>query len=326
MSVLRWLKRTAFGDLRRAFMGVHADMNAISDRISQLLGAQSAIALRSLDRVDSLSDAGFRVSSQWDEDGIIEWLLQKIPVSRPVFVEFGVSDYKEANTRFLLRYRNWKGLVMDGSAELVGRILHEADAWKYDLTAKSGWITADNINSLIGDAGVNGRIGLLSVDIDGNDYWVWQALDVIDPDIVICEYQAVFGDLHPIAMPYREDFSRLDAHSSGLYYGCSVRALEYLAEKKGYRLVGSNRAGNNAFFVRNDLFSLVGDRIGSTRARPSVYRESVDAHGNFTHAAGLARASLIADMPVVRVDTDDAVNLGSLGDLYSPEWRRDMGI
>jgi hypothetical protein len=320
------VKRLAFGDLRRAFIAVHADLQAASDRALHLAGAQAAIALRGLERVETLSDAGFKVTSQHDEDGILEWLLQKIPVSRPLFVEFGVTNYQEANTRFLLHYRNWKGLVMDGSPEMVEAILATPDRWQHDLTAKAAWVTAENINGLIGDAGFVGRIGLLSVDIDGNDYWVWKAIEVVDPDIVICEYNGVYGDLRPIATPYRADFARHEAHHSGLYYGSSVRALEHLGEQKGYRLVGSNRGGNNAFFVRNDLFQHVADRIGSTRARPSLYRESHHADGRFSYLGGLDRARAIAELPVVSLDTGETAAIGAAAPLYSPAWLAAMGV
>jgi hypothetical protein len=300
-------------------------MQSTSDRLALLAGAQAAIALRGLDRIDTLSDAGFRVTSQWDEDGILEWLLQKIPVARPLFVEFGVTDYKEANTRFLLRYRNWRGLVMDSSSEMVGSILADSDRWKHDLTAKVAWVTAENINSLVGEAGFAGRIGVLSIDIDGNDYWVWNAIDIVDPDIVICEYNGVYGDMTPIVTPYQAEFSRLKAHYSEMYFGSSVCALERLAGQKGYRLVGSNRAGVNAFFVRNDLFKYVEDCIRSTQARPSLHRDSRGADGRFSYLGGVDRARVIADMPVVRVDTGETLPIGSAGPLYSSEWLAAMG-
>jgi len=321
----RSFKRLAFGDLRRAFGAVHADLRGGFDGVALLSGSQAAIALRSLDRVDTLSDAGFRVTSQWDEDGILEWLLQRIPISRPLFVEFGVGDYREANTRFLLHHRNWKGLVIDASADMVAGILAEPDRWKHDLAAKAAWVTAENINGLIGDEGFRGRIGVLSIDIDGNDYWVWKAIDVIDPDIVICEYNGVYGDLLPIVTPYRPDFSRSGSHFSELYYGCSIGALERLGAQKGYRLVGSNLGGDNAFFLRNDLFEHVADRVGSTRPRPSIYRESRNHDGELSYLAGTARAGAIGDMPVMHVDTGETVNIGSVGPLYSAPWLAAMG-
>jgi hypothetical protein len=312
-------------DFRRAFLALHADIAGTSERLAKLAGTQAALALRNVDRVQSLAEVGFKVTSEWDEDGIIEWLVQKVPVCRPLFVEFGVTDYQEANTCFLLRHRNWKGLVMDQDPALVKTILDDQQYWRNDLTAVASFVTAGNINGLLRAENVHGRIGLLSIDIDGNDYWVWKAIDAVDPDIVICEYNAVFGDRFPITMPYLENFQRVTRDATRLYFGTSIGALELLADAKGYCLLGSNRAGGNAFFIRRDLFHCVADRIVDKRARPSLFRDARD-EGGARLLSGIGRAAAIGHMPVVRVDTGETVQLDALGPLYSSEWLTGMGI
>jgi hypothetical protein len=290
------------------------------DRSLLLQGKLACNAARSLSQLSHLSDAEFRVYSQWGEDGILEWLLQRLPISSPAFVEFGVENYSEANTRFLLVNRNWKGLIMDGSAEHMQAVRSKDIYWRHDLTALCAFIDRQNINALIAKSGFSGRIGVLSVDIDGNDYWVWQAIDVVDADIVICEYNAVFGDLYPITIPYRPDFHRTTAHSSNLYWGASIAALRFLARQKGYELAGSNKAGTNAFFVREDLFPRVTAAVACMDALPSLLRESRDPNGHLSFVSGLDRSNRIGAMPVVRVDTGDNVPLETLGPLYSRNW------
>ena len=141
---------------------------------------------------------------QLKEDGIqARWLAPT-----PMFVEFGVETYVEANTRFLLRHRGWSGLVMDGSAANVARIRSDPIFWRYNLKAVEAFITRENIDSLIESQGLRGDIGLLSIDIDGNDYWVWEAVSVVRPAIVVIEYNARFGTDAAVTVPYDPGFVR----------------------------------------------------------------------------------------------------------------------
>ena len=152
----------------------------------QLAGRMASWQVRPHKVITCIEDVEFRVSSQWGEDGIIDWLVERaeIPLAAQSFVEFGVDNYRQSNTRFLLQNRNWRGLIMDGDPGLVAAVERDNLAWRYDLTALSAFITRENINDLISEAGFSGEIGLLSIDLDGNDYWVWQALDTVRP--VIC--------------------------------------------------------------------------------------------------------------------------------------------
>lgn len=212
-------------------MGSHG--GALSQNEIFLLGQIASRQNLGIHSVNQLHQVGFKVSSQWEEDGIIDWLINVLDIPDCRFVEFGVESYKEANTRFLLQNRNWRGLIIDGSMQNIDSVKMENIYWRHDLTAVSEFITAENINDLLVSNGMDGDIGLLSIDIDGNDYWVWKAINVTNPILVIVEYNAVFGDCHPLTIPYDPLFDRTRAHSSNLYFGASIAALNSLASKKG---------------------------------------------------------------------------------------------
>ena len=227
----------------------------IERRLEFVQEALGRIEGRQLGSAESprLSESEYRVFSQWGEDGIIQFLLRHVEIDRKVFVEFGADNYNiESNTRFLLTNNNWAGLVIDGNPENIKRIKDSPTYWLYNLKAVSSFITRDNINQLLQENGVSGEIGLLSVDIDGNDYWVWQAIDVISPAIVIAEYNYRFGRERAVTVPYDENFDREQAHPSKIYFGASLKALCHLGKAKGYAFVGCNSNGVNAFFVRRD--------------------------------------------------------------------------
>jgi len=169
-------------------------------------------SIRKLGAIKSLRDVEFRAFSQWGEDGIIQYLISQVPIENTSFVEFGVENYLEANTRFLLINDNWKGLVLDGSQRHIDFIRNDKIYWRHDLTAECRFITRENINDTLDGCGFRGDIGLLSIDIDGNDYWVWESIDIIKPRIVVCEYNSVFGGQQAVTVPYDAIFVRTDAH------------------------------------------------------------------------------------------------------------------
>lgn len=251
----------------------------------------------------------FSVFSQFGDDGIIQYLINNLEISNKSFVEFGVGDYTESNTRFLLVNDNWSGLVMDCLEEDIKKIKSSDDYWRYDLKIQQAFITKDNINQLLQDNSIEKDLGLLHIDVDGNDFYIWEAINVINPIIVIMEYNSVFG-LRPITIPYDNGFYRTKAHYSNLYWGASLSALNILAETKGYAFVGCNSAGNNAYFVRIDKLN-----INVTRKNfeewyvESKYRESRDEGGNLTFLSGKERLNLLNNMPVYNVKTKRLENI-----------------
>ena len=261
--------------------------------------------------ISSIQETEFRVFSQFGEDGIIQFLVSNIEIPNKNFVEFGVEDYAESNTRFLLINNNWSGLVIDATQQNVESIKNDAIYWKHDLTALNAFITRDNINSLIASR-FSGDIGLLSIDIDGNDYWIWDSINVVNPRIVVCEYNSVFGSKHCVSIPYSADFVRQNAHYSNLYFGASLGALNMLAERRGYCFVGCNSAGNNAFFVRKDVIGnlpVVGLDEGYVASK---FRESRDEQNKLTFVSGENRIKLIGAMSVIDLKSGQTIKLSSL--------------
>lgn len=296
----------------------------VSERSLLMQGRALARQTEMLKDVRDLTDVEFRVFSQWGEDGIIEWLLQKVVVPNHRFVEFGVENFREANCRFLLQNRNWRGLVFDGSESNIASLKLERLFWMYDLSAQCAFVTAENINGLIESSGFGGPLGILSIDIDGNDFWVWKAIQCVDPAIVICEYNPIFGDKEPIVVPYRPDFQRLRAHYSGLYFGASIAALQRLAADKGYAFVGTNSNGINAFFVKKDLANAVLSSLSEVRSFPSRHRDSRDPNGDLSFVAGTNRLALIKDMPVVNIETGKTISIEEVVSPYSGDWLAGM--
>ncbi len=282
-----------------------------SDRILYAMGCLQADRLSErLDKIKRIKDAEFQVFSQWGEDGIIEYLVSVVDCTGcEKFVEFGVQDYTESNTRFLLRRRNWTGLVLDGSAKDVNKIQQMEEYWRYDLTAKCAFITRENINELLRENGFEGEIGLLSIDIDGNDYWVWEAITVVQPRIVVCEFNGLWGPEARVSVPYDPHFVRSAKHVSNLYYGASLNAFVHLARTKGYALVGANSAGVNAFFVRRDRLGPLAEVEARETFRFRKFREGRDENGTLTAARIGAQFECLRGMPLVDVVSGEVLRI-----------------
>jgi hypothetical protein len=282
---------------------------------AKILAAQALIAqTASLGTLDDIRGAEFKIFSQFGDDGIIQYLIRqaRVPPQSRSFIEFGVASYEEANTRFLILHNNWRGLIIDGSSSYMRRVRGSSIYWRHNLVAVDAFVDVDNINRLFAENGFAGEVGLLSIDIDGNDYWVWEKIDVVNPIVVVAEYNSVFGAKHAITVPYDKHFVRSRAHSSHLYWGVSLKALVQLGERKGYAFVGCNSAGNNAFFLRRD--SLNGQRVLTAAEGyvESQFRESRDEAGNLTFLSGTDRLQKIRDMPVYDVERNAVVRIGDL--------------
>lgn len=284
------------------------------------IGKSLSFSLKNMLVVNELSDSGFRVFSQFDEDGIIEWLLQHIPISSKKFIEFGVENYTESNTRLLLENRNWDGLLFDSSQENIDYIIKDAIYWRHSLKAKCAFVTPENINQLLESNGFTGNVGLLSIDAGGQDYWIWKAIEVISPDIVVCEYNSILGDTRPLTVPSSLETNGGMNHYSGLYWGASHVAFELLGHEKGYTMLGSNLGGHNCFLVKNNLAPYVTDLIKLKKPLPSKYRDSRDENGRLNYLSGRGKLDLIAHLPVLNLNNGNMEILGNIQDLYSSDW------
>ncbi len=279
-------------------------LNNEIDVVKMLLAKNLLIAQSTENKILSLQDAEFKVFSQWGDDGIIQYLINNIDISSEKFIEFGVENYLESNTRFLLKNNNWEGLVMDGSTVNIQYIKNDSIYWKHSLTAIATFITKDNINQVITESGFDGNVGLLHIDIDGNDYWIWEAINVVNPDIVIVEYNSILGIERSITIPYQADFIRNKAHYSNLYAGTSLAALYMLSEKKGYVFVGCNSAGNNAYFVKKEKAQRLKQLNLKQGYVVSKFREARGTDGQLLYLSAKESLALIKGLPVYNVQTN----------------------
>lgn len=288
-------------------MQINTDLEKIRQALGRIEDRQIAP-----DKLKNFADYEYQVYSQWGEDGLIQYLIKNINIANNIFIEFGVENYKESNTRFLLTKNNWSGLVIDGSPDNINYIKNDPIYWRHNLKAECSFIDIKNINKIIVQSGISGDVGLLSIDIDGNDYYILESIDVIRPAIIICEYNSLWGDSLSVSVPYDPLFIRNKAHYSNLYFGASITALTNLAAKKGYSLVGSNSTGANIFFVRNELLSEIKTSTPKEAYIRSKFRESRDRDGNLTFLGFHERLSIIADMDLINFEDNQKYKIREL--------------
>lgn len=217
-----------------------------------------------------LCDTGFRNYSQFEEDGILLYIFAAIGTTNRMFVDIGSGDGINSNCANLAINFGWHGLFIDGDEKnvLAGRSFYKnhPDTWAFPSKFIQAFVQRENINQIIEQQEISGEIDLVSIDIDGNDYWVWDALTIIQPRVVIIETHIEFGH-KSIVVPYDKDYSYPGKHPD--YHGASPAAMSKLANKKGYRLVGSNCYGFNTIYVRQDICSDI---------LPEVTVESILSH------------------------------------------------
>lgn len=264
-------------------------------------------------RYQRLADYEFKVFSQWGEDGILQHLTAHLQIADSSFIEFGVEDFSESNCRFLLVKDLWQGYVIDGSPRNIARLRASDLYWRYPLQATASFITRENVVALLDASGFDRRCGILSIDVDGMDYHLLDALGQWHASIVIVEYNGLFGYRRAVTVPYEASFTRARAHWSNLYWGASLPAFDALLRPRGYALVGTNSMGSNAFFVRRELLN------GSVRESPidacphgPLFREGRDRDGRLTFASARASRHLVADLPLIDLEAGREVRVGDL--------------
>jgi hypothetical protein len=202
----------------------------------------------------TFEEVEFRAFSQCGEDGILLYIFSIIGTVNKRVVDIGCGNCIVSNHANLVINHGWFGLLIDGSEVNIrkGKDFYDKspDTLIWPPILVNAWITKDNINTIINSHSFQGEIDLLSIDIDGMDFWIWRAIDCISPRVVVVEYMDMWGPDESMSVPYQEDFTgKYD--ESGLYYGgASLAAFVKIAKEKGYRLVGCQRYGFNAFFIR----------------------------------------------------------------------------
>lgn len=228
---------------------------------------------------------GARIFSQFEEDGLLLYLDAVLELEPKIFLDIVSADGINSNCANLALNLGYTGAFIDGNPAAIarGRRYYERhpDTTLWPPTFVEAFITRENINTLIAQAGLSGPIGVMSIDIDGNDYWVWEAVSAVDPAVVVIETHIEFG-MRDIVVPYDPDHVYPGRHPE--YFSASPVAMVKLARRKGYRLVGANRYGFNLFFVKTGLHE---DRV------PEVPLEAILQHPR--HLARLERFEPIKD-------------------------------
>ncbi|MEY4594247.1 MAG: hypothetical protein RIQ47_657 [Bacteroidota bacterium] len=242
------------------FLKKHLLIFRVWDKFSPAAqAAQRQLFLYYQERVASgnppaLTDTGLKVFSQHEEDGLLLFIFSTIGMGGKRFVEIGSNDGVNSNCANLVLNFGWYGLFIDGDKTAVERgekfYKRYPDPWAYHPKFLCTKVTRENVNQLIGDAGFQGEIDLLSIDLDGYDYWIWDALEVVAPRVVIIETHVEFG-LNNIVVPYDANYSFPGKHP--VYHGASPVAMTRMAKRKGYRLVGANEYGHNLIFIKDSL-------------------------------------------------------------------------
>ena len=246
----RWLRRF----LPPALLNRINSLSHIEDRLFDLEARRAQLAGMVLrERYANLFAASahteFQVFSQNGEDAVLLWILQETGAPVKTFVEIGIENARECNTALLAFVLGWDGLMLEADplgVEAARRFSRRMLMGRPNrLEIRQAFVTRENVNALIG----GGALGVLSIDVDGMDYWLWKAVEDAAPRVVVVEYNASMGPEESITVPYRAGFSAAEAHPSGYYHGASLAALEKLGREKGYALVAVDAAGVNAFFV-----------------------------------------------------------------------------
>jgi len=248
--------KEAIFDLFRRRNELVADTSQYSQVEQKLLEMHYRHMLHSGMPTMPFGDVGFRVFSESNEDGILLYIFSLIGTTNKQLVDIGAA-VSGSNTANLIVNHGWTGLLIDGAAERAAATRQfynsRKDCNNYPPTVLCGWVTRENVDELISAHGIKGGIDLLSIDIDGVDYYIWETIECVSPRVVVVEYQCIWGPEISVSVPYTPDFKGGFVGPYGVYSGASLAAFVKLAKKKGYRLVGSHRYGYNAFFVRNDV-------------------------------------------------------------------------
>ena len=279
------------------FNNLKNDLNLIKLNQGKILINQNS-ALKQ----DEVNNHEYKIFSQFGEDSIIQFLINNLNISKNLFIEIGVENYEEANTRFLLENNNWEGLIIDGSDKNIKFVREQNYYWRNKIKAVSRFVSTKNINEIILDNKFKDNIGILSIDIDGNDYWLWESINAVSPDILIIEYNANFGSKKSLTIKYDENFQRSKKGLNKLIYGASLSALYKLAKKKNYSLVLVNSNGNNAFFVRDNLLnSNVSAKTVEECFKKNTFKEFIDEKDNFRELEEEQIKNIIEDLRIVEV-------------------------
>lgn len=288
-------------------------------RLSRLQLGQMLLHLQSqAEAKSSLKDYGFSVWSQTDEDGILGFLVSRLDLSKPRCLEIGAGNFLESNFRFLAEVMNASVFAVDAREDLAREVRKLVVTWQAPVVPHQTWVTPGNINEIIDQSAADiGEIDILSVDLDGNDYWVLEAANLENIKLVMVENNPLFAGSLPVSVPRNDSFYRFDAHHSGLYWGASLGAFVHLLESRGFQLVGRNGKGFNAFFVKIEIVAedaLLRKYASEIELSSETWgiREGRDKSGNLTFENPARMLENSDDLPLINVATGEHVSVANI--------------
>lgn len=244
----------------------------------------------------NIADAGFRCYSQSDEDGIILYILASIGMSTRRVVELCCGNAQECMATNLILHHGYESYLFDGNKDNIDSarkyFAKRKETFSVAPNLSSAWITRDNVNDLLTNAGATGEVDLLSLDMDGNDYYIWEAISVLNPRLCVFETHNIIPGDKSLTIPYHPAFYCWDKQGAERdFRSVSLAAMKKLSEAKGYRMIGAHRMGFNVFFLRNDI---------APELFPAV--SIAEVHDNpFTRRAQATRWPAVQHMPWVEV-------------------------
>tara|TARA_B100001057_G_scaffold362735_1_gene365354 strand:- start:87 stop:1007 length:921 start_codon:yes stop_codon:yes gene_type:complete len=266
------------------------------------------------DNFKKIEEAEVKVFSQNGEDGIIDYLTKKLRISKPNFIEIGVGDYSEANTRYIYETNYGRGIIVDLIKNLKEKVSKNVSIWRGNLEIIEKKVNSKNINDLF--QRIDFQLDIVSIDIDGVDYWVIKNLKPKISKIFILEYNAVFGSNLEISIPDHDNFDRTDAHYSNLYYGASLKAYVNLMKKKGFYFLGVNKLRNNAFFINEDFlkekFFPEIENISFEDSTDANFSESRNAKGELSYLKNEKKLNEIKNCEVINIQTNSILKIKDL--------------
>jgi len=269
--------------------------------------------------IKNLSDADYKVFSQTGEDGIIDYLLYSLNIKVPKFVEIGVGDYRESNTRYIFQKNCSRGLIVDKNKNLEKKVSKIVKLWKGDLTIIETAVTSENILHILNSNDFDNNLDVFSLDVDGIDYWILEVLPEKLSKIVILEYNPVFGTNLEVTIPNLNNFDRKKYHYSSLCYGASLKALIKLMNQRKYVFVGSNIACFNAFFVLESEVEKLNlnlpDKNDLTKYTTSYIRESRSIENKLNYLSGKQKLKEIENCEVIDLSNPEK-KLVKIKDIY----------
>ena len=278
--------------------------NRLSPKINFSVGLSHILNMRSkYKNIKNINDLDYKIFSQNGEDGIIDYLLYSLKIDKPKFVEIGIGDYSECNTRFLFERTSPKGLVVDCIEDLKVKVSKNVKLWRADITILEKFISSKNINLILKKYGFDKNIDLFSLDVDGIDYWILKELPRNFSKIAIIEFNSTFGSEKEVTVPYKENFDRSKYHYSNLCYGASLKAINNIMKKKGFIFIGTNLHRINAFFVSKKYISKIGLRIPKNKDLKkyvdSNIRESRSKNNLLNYLSGDKKIQIIKDCEII---------------------------